>query len=94
MEFGTGAVKVTPAHDKNDFECGRRNGLPELNILTEEGKINAQGGKYEGMMRFDARNAIEKDLKEAGLYRGKENNPMKIGFCSKSKDIIEPYLKP
>ena len=94
MEFGTGAVKVTPAHDKNDFDCGRRNGLPEINILTDEGKINAHGGSYEGMMRFDCRNKIEADLKERGLYRGKEDNPMKIGFCSKSKDIIEPYLKP
>jgi valyl-tRNA synthetase len=56
MNFGTGAVKITPAHDHNDFECGKRHNLPMFNIFTEDGKINENGGPYKGMMRFDCRN--------------------------------------
>ena len=55
MNFGTGAVKITPAHDHNDYACGKRNGLTMINIFDEEGKINANGGTYTGMMRFDCR---------------------------------------
>lgn len=58
MNYGTGAVKITPAHDHNDYACGKRNGLPMINILDEDGKINNNGGKYAGMMRFDCRNKI------------------------------------
>ena len=94
MAFGTGAVKVTPAHDYNDFKCGERNNLEKINILTEDGKINENGGKFAGMMRFDCRRAIEKELNELGLYVGKEKNPMSLGFCSRSGDVIEPFLKP
>mmetsp|Transcript_11288 Transcript_11288/g.11328 ORF Transcript_11288/g.11328 Transcript_11288/m.11328 type:complete len:923 (+) Transcript_11288:182-2950(+) len=94
MTFGTGAVKITPAHDYRDFECGERHGLATINIFTEDGKINENGGRYAGMMRFDCRNQIEKDLAELGLYKEKANNTMRLGFCSRSGDVIEPYLKP
>mmetsp|Transcript_23441 Transcript_23441/g.3850 ORF Transcript_23441/g.3850 Transcript_23441/m.3850 type:complete len:106 (+) Transcript_23441:897-1214(+) len=94
MSFGTGAVKVTPAHDFRDYECGVRNSLEVINVFTDEGRINGNGGKFEGMMRFECRIKILEELQELGLYVDKENNAMKIGFCSKSGDIIEPYLKP
>lgn len=66
MSFGTGAVKVTPAHDPNDYLCGKRNQLEFTTIFTEDGRINSNGGKFAGMMRYDARVAIEKDLQELG----------------------------
>lgn len=94
MNFGTGAVKVTPAHDYNDFQCGERNNLEKISIFTEDGKINENGGKFQGMMRFDCRVAIEKELTALGHYIGKEKNPMSLGFCSRSGDVIEPFLKP
>jgi len=94
MKYGTGAVKITPAHDPNDNLCGRRNNLEFINMLDENGKINHIGGKFAGMMRFDARVAIYNDLKEMGLIGKKTPNPMRLGRCSKSNDIIEPLLKP
>ena len=62
MEFGTGAVKITPAHDPSDFEVGKRHGLAEINIMNDDATINANGGKFEGMDRYDARKAIVKEL--------------------------------
>lgn len=95
MEFGTGAVKITPAHDPNDFAAGKRNGLPMINILDDNGLINDEGGDlFRGMRRFDARIAIAKALEERGLLRGKEGNKMSLPLCSRSGDIIEPMLKP
>ena len=95
MAFGTGAVKITPAHDKNDFACGKRHNLPEINILGEDGKINHIGGKqFAGMARFDARIAVYEALDKLGQIKGVDPNPMRLGVCSKSGDIIEPYLKP
>ncbi|CAI5534142.1 unnamed protein product [Closterium sp. Naga37s-1] len=95
MAFGTGAVKITPAHDPNDFATGKRHSLEFINIFTDDGLINANGGKeFEGMKRFDARTAVLEKLQEKGLYRGVADNPMRLGFCSRSKDIIEPMLKP
>jgi len=94
MEFGTGAVKVTPAHDPNDYQCGKRNKLEFLNIFNDNGTINANGGQFKGMKRFDARDAVISALKEKGLYRGMKDNPMALGICSRSKDIIEPMMKP
>ncbi len=94
MEFGTGAVKVTPAHDPNDFTCGRRNKLPEVNIFTDDGNINENGGEFVGMKRFVARVAVEKKLSELDLLRGKKPNPMSLPICSRSGDVIEPMLKP
>ena len=94
MTFGTGAVKVTPAHDPNDYACGKRNNLEFIIMLSEDGKVNNNGGKYAGMMRYDARIAMEKELEELGFFRGKEVNKMRLGLCSRSGDIIEPMLTP
>lgn len=94
MNFGTGAVKVTPAHDHNDFLCGRRNGLEMVVVLTGDGRIAANGGKFAGMMRYDARIAMQEELTAMGLFHGKEVNKMKLGFCSRTGDIIEPMLTP
>ena len=94
MNFGTGAVKITPAHDENDFNCGNRHNLERINILTNEGKINENGGKFKNMLRYDARDEIRKELDKLGLFFGEEKNPMKLDKCSRSKDIIEPMLKP
>lgn len=93
MEFGTGAVKITPAHDPNDFLCGRRHNLDEITILADDGTISAEGD-FKGMMRFDARFHMRKALEAKGLYIGKKDNPMVLGICSRSKDVIEPLLKP
>lgn len=94
MAFGTGAVKITPAHDPNDYQCGKRNGLDFVIVLTEDGKIANNGGKFAGLMRYDAREAIEAELQSLGLFRGKDNNKMRLGLCSRSGDIIEPMLTP
>jgi valyl-tRNA synthetase len=94
MKFGTGAVKITPAHDPKDFGCGQRNNLPFINIMTDDGLINENGGPFAGQKRFDARYAVLQALKDAGLYRGEAPNPMSIGTCSRSKDIVEPVLRP
>ncbi|PRP77992.1 hypothetical protein PROFUN_14080 [Planoprotostelium fungivorum] len=92
--FGTGAVKVTPAHDPNDFKCGKRNGLAMISIFTDNGVLNENCGKFSGMKRFDAREAVVEALKEKNLFRGTRDNPMVLGLCSRSKDVIEPILKP
>lgn len=94
MNFGTGAVKVTPAHDPNDFACGRRNGLEEITIFTAEGKMTEDCGRFAGMMRFDARVEVLKALKEMNLFRGEEDNEMSIPTCQRTGDIVEPILKP
>jgi len=94
MSFGTGAVKITPAHDPNDYSCGKRNQLDFIIIFTEDGKIANNGGKFAGLMRYDARIAIEEELKVLGLWRNKEPNKMRLGKCSRSGDIIEPMLTP
>jgi len=94
MSFGTGAVKVTPAHDPNDYLCGKRNNLEFMTVLTDDGRIAANGGQFAGMMRYDARIEMEKALDALGLLRGKEVNKMRLGICSRSGDIIEPMLTP
>ena len=95
MNFGTGAVKVTPAHDPNDFECGKRNNLPQISTLDDAGNINENGGElFKNLPRFIVRNKIIDELKKLNLYKGKKDNPMSVGFCSRSKDIVEPRLKP
>lgn len=94
MNFGTGAVKITPAHDPNDYKCGLKHNLPQITILDELGKINDLGGDFAGLPRFDARVAIYEALDKMGQIKGKTPNPMRLGLCSKSNDIIEPYLKP
>jgi len=95
MSFGTGAVKITPAHDPNDYECGKRHSLEFITILTSDGAINHYGGEeFEGMMRYDARIAIEEALDKKGLLKGKEPNKMRLGLCSRSGDILEPMITP
>ncbi|PPR04623.1 hypothetical protein CVT26_015002 [Gymnopilus dilepis] len=95
MEFGTGAVKITPAHDQNDYEVGKRHNLEFINILNDDGTLNANAGpKFQGMKRFHARKAVVEALKELGLYVETKDNKMQIPICTKSGDIIEPMLKP
>lgn len=94
MEFGTGAVKLTPAHDPNDFTLGQQHGLEFINILTDDGFMNENAGPYKGQKRFDVRYTIQEDLKKKGLYVDKKDNAMKVPLCDKSKDIIEPLMKP
>mgnify|MGYP001576860543 CR=1 FL=1 len=93
-DFGTGAVKVTPAHDPNDFTMGKNHNLEFINILNDNGTFNENGGPYEGQKRFDVRYTIQDDLKAAGLFVDKKDNAMKVPLCEKSKDVIEPLLKP
>jgi valyl-tRNA synthetase len=94
MDFGTGAVKITPAHDQNDFDIGKRHNLEFINILSDDGLLNANAGKYEGQKRFDARYTVVKELEDLGLYVGKQDNSMIIPLCLKTKDVIEPIMKP
>eukprot|EP01012_Entosiphon_sulcatum_P020453 TRINITY_DN253_c1_g1_i3.p1 TRINITY_DN253_c1_g1~~TRINITY_DN253_c1_g1_i3.p1 ORF type:complete len:1003 (+),score=254.75 TRINITY_DN253_c1_g1_i3:934-3942(+) len=94
INFGTGVVKVTPAHDPNDFESGQRHSLPQINIFTEDGNINENGAPFVGMKRLECRLAIIKALEEKGLYRDKKPHQYRVGVCSRTGDIIEPYLKP
>lgn len=95
MTFGTGAVKITPAHDPNDFATGKRHNLEFINILDDNGCINGNGtGQFAGQPRFQARVTVVDFLKEKGLFRGVADNPMRLGLCSRSKDVIEPVLKP
>ena len=89
---GTGFLKVTPAHDPNDYEIGLRHDLPQINILTPEAKINENGGKYEGLDRFKARKQIVADLEEQGLLEKVEPREHEVGHSDRSGDIIEPYL--
>jgi len=91
-EFGTGVVKITPAHDFNDFEVGLRHGLERINILDESGIINAAGHQYEGMDRFEARKRIVAELEEAGLLEKIDDHPMSVGGCYRCKTVVEPYL--
>lgn len=94
MSFGTGAVKVTPAHDPNDYLCGVRNQLDMINVLSNDGCINEFGGVFAGKPRFQVRDEIIVELEKLGLYKGKAANPMSLGLCSRSGDVIEPVLRP
>lgn len=93
MNFGTGAVKITPAHDQNDYDCGKRNNLPFITMLDDEGNISEGCGQFSGMKRFEARKAVLAKLKELGHYRDTKDNAMVVPICSRSKDVIEPMLK-
>lgn len=94
MEFGTGAVKITPAHDPNDYNTGKKHNLEMINILNDDGTFNENAGPYAGVKRFSARKMVIEDLKKKGLLIGTEDNPMTIPLCAKSNDVIEPLLKP
>lgn len=93
-DFGTGAVKLTPAHDFNDYKLGETHNLDFINILNDDGTLNANAGPFQGQKRFDARYTVTEELTKLGLFVKKENNAMKIPICEKSKDVIEPILKP
>ena len=94
-EFGTGCVKITPAHDPNDFEVGKRHNLPEINIMNDDATINEQyGGKYAGMDRYAARKAIVKDLEEQGLLVRVEDHVHNVGTHDRCKTTVEPMVKP
>ena len=93
MEFGTGVVKITPAHDPNDFEVGKRHNLPEINILNDDATINANGGKFEGMDRYEARKAIVKELDEMGLLVKIEDYSHNVGTHDRCGTTIEPMIK-
>ncbi len=91
-QFGTGAVKVTPAHDANDFATGERHGLAKINILTEDGRINEHGGPFAGQDRFAARKAVLAALTEQGLRRGEKTHRHAVGHCQRCDTVVEPYL--
>ena len=89
-EFGTGAVKITPAHDANDFEVGKRHGLAEVNVMTEDAHINANGGVYAGLDRFAARKKVAEDLKAQGLLVKTAHHTLSVGLCERCKTVVEP----
>jgi valyl-tRNA synthetase len=91
-KFGTGAVKVTPAHDPNDFETGLRHKLPMISILDETGAVNAEGGPFAGLDRFAARKAVKAKLKELGLERGSKPHVHAVGHCQRCETVVEPMI--
>ncbi len=92
-EFGTGVVKITPAHDPNDFEVGRRHNLPEINILNDDATINENGGKYAGMDRYEARKLIVEELKEQGLLVKVADHSHNVGTHDRCGTTVEPLIK-
>jgi len=92
MEFGTGVVKITPAHDPNDFEVGLRHELPIINVLTEDAHINENGGKYQGMDRYEARKAIVADLEAGGFLSKVEPHTHDVGTCYRCHTTVEPRV--
>ena len=91
-EFGTGAVKITPAHDPNDFEVGRRHHLAEIDVMTDDGHMNANAGSYAGLDRFEARKRVVEDLKAQNLLEKITEHTTAIGICERSKTIVEPRI--
>ncbi|MEH7223075.1 valine--tRNA ligase [Bacillus sp. JJ1566] len=92
MEFGSGAVKITPAHDPNDFEVGNRHNLQRVLVMNEDGTMNANAGKYQGMDRFECRKQIVKDLQEEGVLFKIEDHLHSVGHSERSGAVVEPYL--
>jgi valyl-tRNA synthetase len=91
-EFGTGAVKVTPAHDPNDFEAGKRHNLPQINVMDEHAHMNEKAGAYAGLDRFEARKRVLHDLREQGFLVAEKDYTLAIGKCDRCGTIIEPRL--
>ena len=89
-EFGTGAVKITPAHDPNDFELGKRHRLPEIEVMTDDAKMNSKAGAYAGLDRFAARKKIVEDLQALGLLEKTREHALSIGLCERCQTIVEP----
>ncbi|MFS0672949.1 valine--tRNA ligase [Ornithinibacillus sp. 179-J 7C1 HS] len=92
MEFGSGAVKITPAHDPNDFEIGNRHDLERVLVMNEDGTMNENAGKYEGMDRFECRKQIVKDLQDKGVLFKIEEHVHQVGHSERSGAVVEPYL--
>lgn len=91
-DFGSGAVKMTPAHDPNDFGVGQRHNLEEINVMNEDGTMNELAGKYQGMDRYECRKQLMKDLEEAGYVIAIKDHPHAVGTCYRCHTIIEPRL--
>jgi valyl-tRNA synthetase len=91
-EFGTGAVKVTPAHDPNDFEAGKRHNLPQIDIMDEHAHMNANAGVYAGLDRYVARALVLKDLQEQGFLGGEKDHTLALGKCDRCGTVVEPRL--
>jgi valyl-tRNA synthetase len=90
--LGTGAVKVTPAHDPNDYQCGQRHRLPLINLLNPDGTINDNGARFAGMDRYKARDEVTKEMERLGFFEGREDRDIPLKFSDRSKTPIEPYL--
>ena len=93
MEFGTGVVKITPAHDPNDFEVGQRHNLPKINILNDDGSINEVGAHFKGLDRYEARKQIIKELDEMGLFVKEEPINHAVGVHERCSHVVEPLIK-
>ena len=93
-EFGTGCVKITPAHDPNDFEMGLRHGLEQINVMDDHGVMNAEAGPYEGMDRFECRKQLVEDLKAGGLLEKVDKHMHAVGHCYRCSTVVEPRLSP
>ena len=93
-DFGTGCVKITPAHDPNDYEVGKRHNLEEICVMNDDATINARGGKFEGMDRYECRKALVKELDEMGLLVKVEDHSHNVGTHDRCKTVIEPMVKP
>ncbi len=91
-KFGTGVVKVTPAHDPNDFEAGKRHDLPKIKVIDENVRMTAEAGRYAGLDRFEARKQVLADLELLGLIEKIENYTLSVGRCERTKDIVEPLI--
>ena len=91
-EFGTGCVKITPAHDPNDFEIGIRHNLPQINVMDTHGVINDLGGRFEGLDRFDARKRVVEEMQLLGLVEKIENYTHSVGYSERGGEMVEPYL--
>ena len=91
-EFGTGAVKLTPAHDPNDFECGRRLGLPSINILRPDATLNENAGPYQGLALEEARKRVVADLEAQGLLVGTRDHPHEVPHCDRCETLVQPLL--
>ena len=91
-EFGTGAVKITPAHDPDDYELGKRHHLPAISILDDEARINENGGELAGLDRYAARRTIVERLREMGDLESEEPHQMVVGHCQRCDTVVEPRL--
>ncbi len=92
MQFGTGCVKITPAHDPNDFEVGLRHNLPVVRVMNDDGTMNENAGKYCGMDRYECRKALEKELEEGGYLLKKEPHAHNVGHCYRCNSTVEPIV--